>query len=107
MTIAHIIIILLGTGVGMMIGMGGASLISRSLGVRDFEKAERTLGNAILWTSSKISTIESYFLLTSESILRWRCYATSRVRTPEDELQKTCEYDRRGGIEKDNRRHLP
>ena len=39
MTIAHIII-LLGTGVGMMIGMGGASLISRSLGARDFEKAE-------------------------------------------------------------------
>lgn len=35
-------------GIGMMIGIGGASLISRSLGARDFEKAERTLGNAIL-----------------------------------------------------------
>lgn len=35
-------------GMGMMIGIGGASLISRSLGARDFEKAERTLGNAIL-----------------------------------------------------------
>ena len=35
-------------GMGMLIGIGGASLISRSLGARDFEKAERTLGNAIL-----------------------------------------------------------
>lgn len=35
-------------GIGLMIGIGGASLISRSLGARDFEKAERTLGNAIL-----------------------------------------------------------
>jgi len=35
-------------GMGMLIGIGGASLISRSLGTRDFEKAERTLGNAIL-----------------------------------------------------------
>jgi len=35
-------------GLGMMIGIGGASLISRSLGARDFEKSERTLGNAIL-----------------------------------------------------------
>ncbi len=34
-------------GLGMMIGIGGASLISRSLGVRDFQRAERTLGNAI------------------------------------------------------------
>jgi len=35
-------------GAGMVIGIGGASLISRSLGARDFERAERTLGNAIL-----------------------------------------------------------
>ena len=35
-------------GTGMLIGIGGASLISRALGARDFEKAERTLGNAIL-----------------------------------------------------------
>ena len=34
-------------GLGMMIGIGGASLISRSLGARDFQGAERTLGNAI------------------------------------------------------------
>ena len=34
-------------GLGMMIGIGGASLISRSLGARDFQRAERTLGNAI------------------------------------------------------------
>jgi len=35
-------------GMGLMVGIGGASLISRSLGTRDPEKAARTLGNAIL-----------------------------------------------------------
>jgi len=35
-------------GVGLMVGIGGASLISRSLGARDSKKAERTLGNAIV-----------------------------------------------------------
>ena len=35
-------------GMGMLIGIGGASLISRSLGAHDSQKAERTLGNAIL-----------------------------------------------------------
>ncbi|MBA7468372.1 Multidrug export protein MepA [subsurface metagenome] len=35
-------------GMGMLIGIGGASLISRSLGAHDFQRAERTLGNAIL-----------------------------------------------------------
>ena len=34
-------------GLGMMIGIGGASLISRSLGARDSQGAERTLGNAM------------------------------------------------------------
>ncbi len=34
-------------GVGMLLGVGGASLISRSLGAGDIQKAERTLGNAI------------------------------------------------------------
>lgn len=34
-------------GVGMLLGIGGASLISRSLGAGDVHKAERTLGNAI------------------------------------------------------------
>jgi putative MATE family efflux protein len=34
-------------GVGMLLGIGGASLISRSLGAGDIHKAERTLGNAI------------------------------------------------------------
>jgi len=37
-------------GIGMMVGIGGASLISRSLGARDFQKAELTLGNAIFFT---------------------------------------------------------
>lgn len=34
-------------GIGMMIGAGGASLISRSIGAGDIGKAERALGNAI------------------------------------------------------------
>lgn len=35
-------------GVGQMIGLGGASLVSRSLGSGDMGRAERTLGNAVL-----------------------------------------------------------
>ena len=35
-------------GVGQMIGIGGASLLARSLGAQDLPRAERTLGNAIL-----------------------------------------------------------
>ena len=34
-------------GIGMMVGMGGTSLISRSLGSGQTEKAERTLGNGL------------------------------------------------------------
>ncbi len=34
-------------GVGMMVGMGGTSLISRFIGSRQHDRAERTLGNGI------------------------------------------------------------
>jgi putative MATE family efflux protein len=34
-------------GIGMMVGMGGTSMISRFLGSRQIEKAEHTLGNGI------------------------------------------------------------
>ncbi|MFC1906428.1 MATE family efflux transporter [Chloroflexota bacterium] len=34
-------------GLGMIVGIGGASLISRALGAADIDKAERTLGNSI------------------------------------------------------------
>jgi putative MATE family efflux protein len=34
-------------GIGMMVGMGGTSLISRSIGARQNDRAERTLGNGI------------------------------------------------------------
>ena len=34
-------------GVGMMVGMGGTSLISRFIGSRENDRAERTLGNGI------------------------------------------------------------
>lgn len=39
---------MLAQGFGMMAGIGGASLVSRCLGAKDIDKAERTLGNAIL-----------------------------------------------------------
>ncbi len=38
---------MLSVGIGEMTGMGGASLISRSIGTSDIAKAERTLGNAL------------------------------------------------------------
>jgi len=38
---------MLSIGIGEMTGMGGASLISRSIGAGDIPKAERTLGNAL------------------------------------------------------------
>jgi putative MATE family efflux protein len=34
-------------GLGMMIGMGGASIVSRTLGAGEIDRAERTLGNAV------------------------------------------------------------
>lgn len=39
---------MLSVGIGEMTGMGGASLISRSIGAGDIAKAERTLGNALM-----------------------------------------------------------
>ncbi len=38
---------MLAMGIGMMVGMGGASLISRFLGSREIGNAERTVGNGI------------------------------------------------------------
>lgn len=39
---------MLAQGFGMMAGIGGASLVSRSLGAKDLVKSERALGNALL-----------------------------------------------------------
>jgi len=39
---------MLAQGFGMMAGIGGASLVSRSLGAKDLLKSERALGNALL-----------------------------------------------------------
>ncbi len=41
---------MLAMGTGQIIGIGGASLVSRALGAGDIDKAERTLGNAILYS---------------------------------------------------------
>ncbi|MBN2075661.1 MAG: MATE family efflux transporter [Dehalococcoidales bacterium] len=43
---------ILGMGMGMMIGMGASSIISRSLGADDYKKSERTLGNAIFYSAA-------------------------------------------------------
>jgi Na+-driven multidrug efflux pump len=37
-------------GVGQMMGMGGASLVSRLIGARDTPRAERALGSALTFT---------------------------------------------------------
>ncbi len=42
---------IIGMGIGMMVGMGGSSLVSRALGAGDIKKGERTLGNAIFYTA--------------------------------------------------------
>ncbi|MDB9822275.1 MATE family efflux transporter [Deltaproteobacteria bacterium] len=39
---------MLSMGIGMMFGVGGASLISRSIGSGEIDKAERVLGNALI-----------------------------------------------------------
>ncbi len=36
-------------GIGMMLGMGGASLVSRTLGAGEIDKSERALGNAVFY----------------------------------------------------------
>jgi putative MATE family efflux protein len=41
---------MLAMGIGHMTGMGGASLISRLIGARDKQRAERSLGNAVTLT---------------------------------------------------------
>lgn len=41
---------IIGMGLGMMIGMGASSVISRALGADDMQKSERTLGNAIFYS---------------------------------------------------------
>jgi len=42
---------IIGMGMGQMIGIGGASLVSRTLGSGDIDKAERTLGNSIFYSA--------------------------------------------------------
>lgn len=56
---------------GQMLGMGGASLLSRSLGKNDLEKSQKTLGNVIAVAVSVglIITIIGYFNLDALLIL--------------------------------------
>jgi putative MATE family efflux protein len=62
-------------GVGMMIGMGGTSLISRFIGSRETERAERTLGNgmtciiilSIILTAVLLPNIDGFLRLIGAS----------------------------------------
>lgn len=57
-------------GIGLMVGMGAASLISRSLGADKMERAERTLGNAIILILILGGTLAVVALSRSTFLLR-------------------------------------
>jgi putative MATE family efflux protein len=57
-------------GVGMMVGMGGTSLISRSIGARDTRRAERTLGNGITCIIILSLLLTAIILPNIDSLLR-------------------------------------
>lgn len=52
-----------------MVGIGGGTLISRSLGAKDTQRANRALGNALLFIIIMSSTIAVFGLLFLEEIL--------------------------------------
>jgi len=58
------------TGIGLMVGMGAASLISRSLGADRMERAARTLGNAIILILILGGTLAAVGLSWSTFLLR-------------------------------------
>jgi len=57
-------------GVGQMIGVGGASVISRALGANNPQKAKKTLGNAISISIIVSIVITAVGIANSESLLR-------------------------------------
>jgi putative MATE family efflux protein len=57
-------------GMGMLIGIGGASLISRSLGAHNIQKAEQTLGNAIFLSLVTSIVMAVIGLSNSEYLVR-------------------------------------
>ena len=54
---------------GMAIGLGGSSIISRSLGNKDIEKATKTFGNQIVLTFSLTISLVIFGLLFVDSIV--------------------------------------
>jgi putative MATE family efflux protein len=65
-------------GVGLMFGVGGASLISRSIGAGNIDKAERALGNAI-FSIMVLSTILIIVALSNEDSLLSMMGASEKV----------------------------
>lgn len=56
---------MIASGIGQLMGMGGASLISRLIGADDIEGADRTLGNAVFGTF----VLSSCFMVTALSLI--------------------------------------
>jgi len=56
---------------GMMIGTGAASIVSRALGAKDYEKASHTTVNAFLWSvgTGLLVGTAGFFLLDSFLVL--------------------------------------
>jgi putative MATE family efflux protein len=65
-------------GIGLMFGVGGASLISRSIGAGNIDKAERALGNAI-FSIMVLSTILIIVALSNEDSLLSMMGASEKV----------------------------
>ena len=61
---------------GMAIGLGGSSIISRSLGNKDIEKATKTFGNQIVLTFSLTISLVVFGLLCM-----WKVRTASSVRS--------------------------
>ena len=57
-------------GMGQMVGIGSASLISRTLGANNPQKAEHTLGNAISYSIIISIVIATIGLANSDSLLK-------------------------------------
>jgi putative MATE family efflux protein len=55
--------------IGQMVGIGGASILSRSLGANDFEKANKVLGNVIATVAAFSLTITLLGLLYMDELL--------------------------------------
>src|SRR5699024_2377250 len=57
------------SALGMAIGVGGGSIISRALGAENFYKASKTFGNEIILTLSLVSLMVFFGLFFADSLI--------------------------------------